>query len=206
MWLPLLDGVDRLGVMELVLPDGIDVDPAVFAERCELLAHPAGHMITARAPYGEGVTRLRHQRPRSVASELLRRLLPPLTFGCEDLVVSTLLEPAYEVSGDDLGAMNLYNRSPHAFSEESRQSGLPFAAHAAVALAQVQQREDLLTAVDSRDLIGQAKGILMERHKLTAEQAFHLLTTASQHRNVKLREIARELTSSGELKGPRGSL
>ena len=110
------------------------------------------------------------------------------------------------VSGDDLGAMNLYNRAPHAFTEESRRSGLPFAAHAAVALAQVQQREHLLKAVDSRDLIGQAKGILMERHKLTAAQAFALLTTVSQHRNAKLRTIAEELTSSGQLKGPRGSI
>ena len=110
------------------------------------------------------------------------------------------------VSGGDLGALNLYNRAAHAFSQDSQQVGLPFAAHAAVALAQVQQREHLLKAVDSRDLIGQAKGILMERHKLTAAQAFQLLTTVSQHRNLKLRDLAEELTSSGQLKGPRGSI
>ena len=110
------------------------------------------------------------------------------------------------VSGSDLGALNLYSRTPGAFDEESRQVGLPFAAHAAVALAQVQQREHLLTALDSRDLIGQAKGILMERYKLTAVQAFQLLTTASQHRNLKLREVAEELTSSGQLQGPRGAV
>ena len=110
------------------------------------------------------------------------------------------------VSGDDLGAMNLYNRTPHAFSAESQRTGLPFAAHAAVALVQAQQHEHLLAAIDSRDLIGQAKGILMERHRLTADQAFALLTTASQHRNVKLHEIARELVFSGQLQGPRGSV
>ncbi len=109
------------------------------------------------------------------------------------------------VSGDDLGALNLYNRVPHAFTEESKYTGMPFAAHAAVALAQVQQRQHLLTAIDSRDVIGQAKGILMERHKLSSEQAFHLLTTASQHRNVKLRTIAEELVFSGQLKGPHGT-
>jgi len=110
------------------------------------------------------------------------------------------------VSGDDLGAMNLYNRRPHAFDAESRHTGMPFAAHAAVALAQLQDHQQMLAAVDSRDIIGQAKGILMERHKLTGDQAFHLLTTASQHRNVKLRALAEELVFSGQLKGPRGSI
>ncbi|WP_432489008.1 PP2C family protein-serine/threonine phosphatase [Kineococcus sp. SYSU DK018] len=100
IWLPLLDGVDRLGVLELVVPEGTDMDTAVFAERCELFAHLAGHMVVAKSPYGEGLTRLRHQRPRSVASELLWQLLPPLTFGCEGLVVSGLLEPCYEVAAD----------------------------------------------------------------------------------------------------------
>ena len=100
IWLPLLDGVDRLGVLELVLPQGTDMDTDVFAERCELFAHLAGHMVVAKAPYGEGLTRLRHTRARTVASEVLWRLLPPLTFGCEGLVVSALLEPAYEVAAD----------------------------------------------------------------------------------------------------------
>jgi GAF domain-containing protein len=110
------------------------------------------------------------------------------------------------VSGNDLGAMNLYNHASHAFTDESRQSALPFAAHAAVALAQVQQRDDLLAAIDGRDLIGQAKGILMERHRLTGGQAFQLLVAASQDRNVKLRTLAEELVSRGELRGSRGSI
>ena len=110
------------------------------------------------------------------------------------------------VSGSDLGAMNLYSPQPHAFSEESHRIGLPFAAHAAVALAQSQERADLLAAVDGRDVIGQAKGILMERHKLTADQAFQLLASASQQRNVKLRVLAQELIFSGQLRGMRGSI
>ena len=120
--------------------------------------------------------------------------------------VGSMLSLRLFVSGSDLGALNLYNRSAHAFSEESHQTGLPFAAHAAVALAQVQQRTSQQVAMDSRDVIGQAKGILMERHKLSAAQAFTLLTTVSQHRNVKLRDIAEELASSGQLIGPRGSI
>ena len=47
--------------------------------------------------------------------------------------------------------------------------------------------------------IEQAKGILMERHKLTADQAFAVLARASQHTNRKLVDVARYLTSTGEL-------
>ena len=106
------------------------------------------------------------------------------------------------IDAGDLGAMNLYSREPHAFDEESQRVGLPLAAHAAVALARVQEREQLLTAMNSRDLIGQAQGILMERHKITADQAFQLLARASQDRNVKLRDLAEELIFSGELQAP----
>ena len=110
------------------------------------------------------------------------------------------------VSGDDLGAMNLYNRAPHAFTDESWRTGMAFAAHAAVALAQVQENDQLREAIDSRDVIGQAKGILMERHGLTGGQAFQLLTQASQQRNVRLHALAQELVTSRTLKGSRGSI
>lgn len=60
----------------------------------------------------------------------------------------------------------------------------------------------LRTALETRDVIGQAKGILMERHHVTAEEAFAMLNRASQHCNVKLRDLARELTESGDLRAP----
>jgi AmiR/NasT family two-component response regulator len=53
----------------------------------------------------------------------------------------------------------------------------------------------------SRSVIEQAKGILMERYKITSEQAFTLLTHASQRSNVKLRDISEELTTTGVLRG-----
>ncbi|PPB48097.1 histidine kinase, partial [Arthrobacter pityocampae] len=56
-------------------------------------------------------------------------------------------------------------------------------------------------AVDSRDVIGQAKGILMERHKITGEEAFIVLSMASQRTHMKLRGVAEHLVSSGELPG-----
>ena len=63
---------------------------------------------------------------------------------------------------------------------------LLFGAHAGIALADARQKADLRVAISSRDLIGQAKGILMERHGLTAEQAFAVLAQHSQENNRKL--------------------
>ena len=103
------------------------------------------------------------------------------------------------VDDDDLGALNLYARSPYAFDDESEHVGLLFASHAAIAYSAAQEQAGLTRSVATRQLIGQAQGILMERYKVTSDQAFALLVQASQHENVKLRDIADRLTRSGVL-------
>ncbi|WP_040337570.1 GAF and ANTAR domain-containing protein [Candidatus Blastococcus massiliensis] len=108
------------------------------------------------------------------------------------------------VVGDQLGAMNLYTRTPGAFDAESREIGQIFASHAAVALAGAEHEEHLRAGMNSRDLIGQAKGILMERHRLTAQQAFGVLARVSQELNRKLVDVALELTDTGALPGDGG--
>jgi GAF domain-containing protein len=105
------------------------------------------------------------------------------------------------VVGDQLGAMNVYARKPHAFDHESPEIGQIFAGHAAVALAGAEHEEQLRAGMSSRDLIGQAKGILMERFRLTAHQAFDVLSRASQELNRKLVDVAAELTETGALPG-----
>jgi AmiR/NasT family two-component response regulator len=72
---------------------------------------------------------------------------------------------------------------------------------AAQRAADQHEIQGLMTALESRDVIGQAKGILMERHKITAEEAFTLLRRASQRRNIKLAEIAEAVATTGELLG-----
>ena len=103
------------------------------------------------------------------------------------------------VGGDQLGAMNLYSRQSHAFDGESEGVGQMFAGHAAVALAGAEHEEQLRAGMTSRDLIGQAKGILMERFRLTAHQAFDVLSRVSQEMNRKLVDVAAELTETGAL-------
>jgi ANTAR domain/GAF domain len=103
------------------------------------------------------------------------------------------------VEGDDLGALNLYSRRTGAFDDESEHVGLLFASHAAIAFDAARQQTGLARSVATRQLIGQAQGILMERHKITADRAFALLVQASQHRNHKLRDVADALVRSGQL-------
>ncbi|MDP9181444.1 MAG: ANTAR domain-containing protein [Actinomycetota bacterium] len=112
------------------------------------------------------------------------------------------------VGDETLGALQLYARLPAAFNAIGRAQGLLFAAHAGMALdvarSQALERgraENLQAAMASREIIGQAQGILMERERITADQAFELLRHASQHLNVKLRDVAQTLVDTGAVPG-----
>jgi AmiR/NasT family two-component response regulator len=105
------------------------------------------------------------------------------------------------VQGEDLGALNLGNTEAHAFDDESEHVALLLANHAAVAMVGAQEQHRLRQAVSSREVIGQATGVLIERYKTTPEAAFMLLVRASQRSNRKLRDIAEELVRSGALPG-----
>lgn len=81
----------------------------------------------------------------------------------------------------------------NAFTEESEEVGQMFAAHAAIAFASAKEEDDLHEALVNRDLIGQAKGILMERYDVPAERAFLILSRLSQETNTKVHVVASEL-------------
>ncbi|MFD5624794.1 GAF and ANTAR domain-containing protein [Streptomyces sp. NPDC127072] len=99
---------------------------------------------------------------------------------------------------DELGALNLYSRRPHAFDDMARRAGWVLASHAAVAFSAARTHQQLSHALETRHEIGEAMGILMERHGLSEETAFKVLKKASQDRNVKLREVARQICGTGE--------
>jgi GAF domain-containing protein len=73
------------------------------------------------------------------------------------------------------------------------------AMHASTALAAARQRDTLHAAIESRDVIGQAKGILMQRRRITADTAFNQLTRLSQNSNTKLRDLCTRITQTGEI-------
>ena len=88
---------------------------------------------------------------------------------------------------------------PGAIDEHTEMLAAVFAAHAAVALINVQDLGNLRAMAASRDLIGQAKGILMARNNTTADEAFAALVHASQHSNRKLRDICSYLITHGSI-------
>lgn len=94
---------------------------------------------------------------------------------------------------DTMGALDLYSSQPDAFDADTETVGLVLATQASIALSTSRSRKGLEEALATRDVIGQAKGILMERNGIGAEAAFDLLREASQQRNIKLRRVAEML-------------
>jgi GAF domain-containing protein len=98
-----------------------------------------------------------------------------------------------------IGCLNLYGTAPNAFSEEDVGIALLLGVHAGAVVAAALDHNHLREAIEGRDVIGQAKGILMERLKVTPEQAFDQLRMMSQRLNVKVRQLAQRLAETGEV-------
>jgi GAF domain-containing protein len=118
------------------------------------------------------------------------------------LGVRSVLSVQLFAGNDSFGALNLYGRDPAAFGSDSESTGILLASHAALAMSAARTQTGLLTAMDSREMIGQAKGILIERYKITGVEAFGLLVVSSQAVNRKLRDVAEHLVATGELLTP----
>jgi len=88
------------------------------------------------------------------------------------------------------GALNLFGYRPHSWDANEMAIGGVLAAHATAALLAYQNEAQLQTALMTRDRIGQAKGMIMERYGVDDVQAFHMLRRLSQESNTKLADIA----------------
>ena len=97
-----------------------------------------------------------------------------------------------------LGVLSVYAGKPAAFDAAAELVIPVFAARAAIAAAYADTVTNLHRAIQSRQIIGQAVGILTERHRLTAKQAFDTLVTVSQESHLKLREVATRVNETGE--------
>jgi hypothetical protein len=112
-----------------------------------------------------------------------------------------------------LGSLNLYARAPQAYGDIDRTKAIIFATHAGIALGaagsladasglldtEIRRAENLEVALSTREVIGQAEGILIERERLTPEQAFDVLRRASQNLNLRLRDLAQYVVDTGEV-------
>jgi transcriptional regulator with GAF, ATPase, and Fis domain len=126
---------------------------------------------------------------------------PDVTAEAANLGVHSLLCVPLWVDERCLGTLTLYAEQDSAFTKHHERFTALLATFAALALAGAQHADQMHTALGNRDVIGQAKGILMERHQITADAAFSYLSRTSQTGNMKLIAIARHLVETGELPG-----
>jgi serine phosphatase RsbU (regulator of sigma subunit) len=101
VWLPMLDGTERLGVLGVtVAPPGVLDDE--LAGRLHRFAELVAELIVSKTLYGDTLVRARRRRQLGLAAELQWGLLPPLTFASRQVTVAGALEPAYDVAGDSI--------------------------------------------------------------------------------------------------------
>lgn len=107
-------------------------------------------------------------------------------------------------SDSTMGALNVHSTVPRAFGPEAEEIGLAVATHAALALFSARREVQFASALASRDTIGQAKGMIMERFSIDALQAWELLRRLSQDANVAVFDLARQLIEADHpLRPPR---
>lgn len=109
------------------------------------------------------------------------------------------------VSGETLGSLNLYSKRPAAFTDDSISVGTIFATHASAALRAAQAKENLTQLrqlVETRELIAQAKGILMGRQGISSEAALDMLYRGAERLKIELRELARRVVEGERARGP----
>jgi GAF domain-containing protein len=168
-----------------------------LASDCDESQYGHGYGPCLHAARTGEVTQIADMRAETRWPEFVRR-------AAEYGALSSLSIPL-PISEGVAGALNIYAREAHAFGAESRSIAVRFAPYAAVAAANMYAYEDargmadnLQQALESRAVIDQAKGILMERFRLTADQAFQALAQVSMRSNTKVRDVAEILVRTGE--------
>lgn len=98
--------------------------------------------------------------------------------------------------GKHIGGLNLYSTENDEVDQDSVETARLLATHAAIMLGHAQEEHHLNQALQSRKIIGQAIGILMERYRIDSDRAFQFLLRASSTGNIKLRDVAEELVTT----------
>jgi serine phosphatase RsbU (regulator of sigma subunit) len=162
LWLPLLDGTERVGALELTLaaPEGVLREELVAV--WERYAHLAAQMIVTKSAYGDFLEVARRSRRMDLSTELVRRLLPPSVFATDGLVIAGLLEPAYQAGGDCYDyAVN--SRTAHLALFDAMGHGL--AATSAVTLAVAAYRGARRAGLDLLTTCAEVDAVLVEQFR-----------------------------------------
>ncbi|QPP05220.1 GAF and ANTAR domain-containing protein [Streptomyces bathyalis] len=205
--------LDQIVAHAVDLVDGCEDAGVLVIEGNEGVRTIAGHSALVRASdklqqeLGEGpcfdVTRRAQvvYRIHDITSTAgrWRRFAPR----AQELGIGSIMGFCLYTEDDNLGALNMYSSQPGAFTEASEQVGWLLASHAAVAFSSARSHAQLTSAIETRNVIGQAMGILMERYKVSESEAFVIVKKSSQNTNTRLRDVARTIAETGEIPGSR---
>jgi transcriptional regulator with GAF, ATPase, and Fis domain len=122
----------------------------------------------------------------------------------EETGVTSIISLRLFVDDDTMGSLNLYATAKDAFDDTDIVLGTVFAVHASVAMESARREEGLEQKARTRDVIGQAKGILMARSNVDEDRAFEMLRLASMRMNVKVRDVAERIAEGRSLDDPPG--
>lgn len=205
-----LQRIVDLGAQHVERCDGVSV---MFVQRRGRISTPAFSSETARvsdlAQYeaGEGPCLSSMEEHRTIVIDDLETdgRWPTFAGKMADLGVRSMCSIRLFLEGDTLGALNFYASQPDAFERRDVLHGEVFASHAAVALRAAITEMGLETALRSRDVIGQAKGVIMSQQAATADEAFARLRALSQRQNRPLRDVADDVVRTGEVPVPEPS-
>jgi GAF domain-containing protein len=182
-----LPGIDHAGITLGHSPGEMETMAATdeFAWKLDRLQHEVGEGPLVHAIEGKQLVLVENAKDDS---RWPRYVKPAVAMGLRSQL-------GIRLCADEqiLGGLNLYSSSTDAVDPDVVHLAELFAEHAALALGRAQREDQLQVAITTRQLIGQATGIIMERHALDEARAFDHLIRVSSHSNVKLREVAREL-------------
>ncbi|MEE6271885.1 PP2C family protein-serine/threonine phosphatase [Georgenia wangjunii] len=197
-WVPLLDGVERIGVLRIQFPE--PAEDAITApgvpEQIRWFSLLVGHLVSIVSAHGDTITLVRGGADRTLEAELLWNLLPPLTFACDRVVIAGLLEPSERVAGDafdyavdgDVATFALFDGSGH-----NLHSGLLTSVTVATYRSQRRHGADLAATARAIDEVllahtdgsGFATGVLAE---LNLDTGLLRFVNAGHPRPVLLRD------------------
>jgi GAF domain-containing protein len=185
----------------------------VLPKRCPVPATPASRSQTATGRYPALLDKIQHVHGEgpclSAAWERHVIRIDDLTLeqrwpayshdAIEQTPIRSIVSFQLFTEHQMMGALNLYAEQPDVFDDDAIELGLIFATHTALAWKLVRRETQFRRALASRDIIGQAKGMVMERFKIDAVQAFELLKRLSQNSNTPVAAVARRFIESEPL-------
>lgn len=186
-----LDGCDGVSIM--LIQRGGKVSTPAFSSA---LARD-GDRAQYRAQDGPCLEAIREHHTVVIDDLGAEKRWPAFSELALDLGVRSMVSARLFVLGDTMGSLNFYSGAPHAFGQDALLYGQVFSSHAAVALKAAITESGLAAALSTRDIIGQAKGVVMAREGLGADEAFEVLRQRSQTLNVPLRTLAEDVARTG---------